>query len=145
MDGVIRCARDFFDYARYAEQGLPLCEDTFEGAVIDHINRGIVILLVDEGNVVRGGISGMPAPWTFNRNIKMMLEFFFWIDPGYRGLSAVKMMRAFERTSRTYGADFLVMVAVHTHLFKGVAKLYEKMGYRPTEQFFIKKLSGDKT
>lgn len=139
IEGIYRCASDFFEYAKYAEQNLPLCKESFCSAVKEYIEKGVVLLL-SNGDDVCGGIAGIIAPWTFNRSIKIMLEFFFWIDPEYRGIHAIKMMKEFEKKSRSMGADFIYMVSVNTFMQDGVDRLYKKLGYSFAEQFHIKEL-----
>ena len=92
LPSITRCARDFFAYADFAQYGLTLDEASFEAMVSSHMKRGIVLLLVDDNNTVRGGIAGAPSPWGFNSAVTIMLELFFWVDPEYRGLSAFRML-----------------------------------------------------
>lgn len=141
MPSILRCAKDFFIYADFAQFGLTLDDDSFNEMVSKYISEGIVLLLVDDDDIVRGGISGMASPWGFNKNITVVMELFFWVDPEYRGRDAIKMLNAFEKAARSKGADKLIMVTVNTDLADGVGRLYEKRGYMLTEKFFIKSLS----
>lgn len=139
LEGITRCARDFFAYAEYDAMGMPLCEASFQDMVTEHINGGVVLLLAD-GPSVRGGIAGKISPWGFNRSIKVMLELFFWVDPDVRGASSIRMLKRFEMASKALGAHQIFMVSVNTHLQDSVDNLYRRMGYDASERFFRKSL-----
>lgn len=138
LPGITRCARDFFQYADFAKYNLVLDEPSFEATVQKHMERGVVLLLVDDDNTVRGGIAGAPSPWGFNSAVTIMLELFFWVDPEYRGLSAFRMLKEFEKASRSLGVDKIGMIAVNTYLADAVGKMYERTGYKLLESFYIK-------
>lgn len=141
MDGIVDCAKKFFEYAKFAEQGLPLDEESFRKTVGGDIKskNGVVLLLKDGpyGEVV-GGIAGKVGPYWMNFGIKILFERFFWINEQYRGTSAVRMIRKFESAGAKIGAKKTAMIAINTHLFDGVKRLYEKCGYSHIEGYFIK-------
>lgn len=138
MAGIVRCAQDFFIYAKFADYGLTLDETSFREMVVEHIYHGVVLLLVDDDNNVKGGIAGMIHPWGFNKSIRILMELFFWIDPDCRGTYAIRMHRAFEKAARSSGADRIMMMSVNTELAEGVGRMYEKFGYKLLERFYIK-------
>ena len=136
LPGITRCARDFFVYAKYTEQGMPLNENDFQAMVGKYIDDGVV-LLMDDGQI-RGGIAGMMNDWGFNNSIKVMVELFYWVDPECRGVSSLKLLKAFERASKSLGADKIFMVSVGTDIQDQVGNLYKRMGYKEHERFYIK-------
>lgn len=140
MPGIVRCAESFFEYAEYAKNGMTLDKSAFEKKVEWYIKdeKGIVLLLVNQGNVC-GGISGYVSEWDFNPAVKILIEFFFWIDPEYRG-NGVRLLKAFESIGKENGAQKIVMISPQTFLKSKVDRMYEKFGYQPTEQFWMKGL-----
>ena len=143
LDGMLQCAKKFHKYAKYTEQGLLLDEGSFNSIVKAYIinPKGIVLLLVDEKDgCIHGMIAGAVFPWSFNKNIQIMLELFYWVDPECRGLNSIRLYKGYEKLAREKGAEFSFMVSVATELQEGVNRLYLRNGYVPQEQFFMKRL-----
>ena len=141
LDGIADCAERFFEYAQYAEQGTPLCRGDFIQMVKGYIesDQGIVLLLMD-GLYVAGGIAGDVRQWGFNKAIKSCIELFYWVDEPYRGRKSIELLKLYERRARELGAHKNIMVSVATELQERVNNLYQRMGYQPYEQFFVKSL-----
>lgn len=143
LDGISRCAEAFFEYAEFKKNGMPTDINSFRRSVSNFINddNGIVLCLVNEDDIVVGGISGMVAPWPFNFRLRMCFEFYWWIDHQYRGgTNAFRMLRAFERESKKLGAKHVVMIGISNDRFKGMERLYSKMGYSHLETLFSKEI-----
>lgn len=141
LDGIYACAAKFFEYAKFAEQGLTLDEYSFKHAVRKYIEdeSGIVLLLKENPyGEVKGGIAGQVMPYWMNRNINLLVEVFYWINPECRGSSGIRMLKEFENEGRRLGANKVVMISVETHLTDKVNALYKRCGYMPFENFFIK-------
>jgi RimJ/RimL family protein N-acetyltransferase len=139
LDGLTECAKRFFEYAGYAEQGTPLDPQSFKDLVQGYIesDNGIVLVLMD-GDKVVGSIAGHVNEWGFNRNIKMAVELHYWVDEGYRGKNSVKMLILYEKYAQALGASKSMMVSIDTHLKDKVGNLYKRMGYREYEKFYSK-------
>jgi len=139
LEGLTQCARRFFEYADYAARGTPLDEDCFKEKVAEYIEdpNGIVLLLMDKDRVA-GGIAGYVGEWCFNKNIKMAVELFYWVDEEYRGLNSAKLFILYEKYAKACGAVRSVMVSIDTHLKEKVRKLYLRRGYKEYERFYIK-------
>ena len=142
LDGITDCCKRFFEYARFEDQGLPLDENSFRNMVAtDYVENpdGIVLLLMNK-LYVAGGIAGKISQWGFNTNIKMCVELFWWVDIPYRGRKSIELLKQYEDKAKALGAHKSVMVSINTHLQDYVNHLYERMGYKKNEQFFIKSL-----
>ena len=142
LPGILGCAKAFFEYAGYAAQGMPLDDGSFNSMVAEYIKnpRGIVVLLMDE-LFVAGGIAGMVFPWGFNREILLCQELFFWVNHEYRGRNSLKLFNEYERLCMARGARHNLMLSVPTELEDGVARLYQKRGYRVLETMFIRRMA----
>jgi len=141
IDGIVKCAEHFFKYASYADLGLYLDNKSFAETVIWQINdkHSVVLLLMDD-LYVAGGISGSFPPWHFNKHTRVCLEFFYWVEPKYRGRNSYKLITEFEQYCEVRGADHIIMLSVPTELAAGVERLYERRGYKPLEKLFIKEV-----
>ena len=139
LNGITDCAKRFFKYAGFEKQGLPLDVESFEEMVAGYIKgqNGIVILLMDE-DYVAGGIAGKVETWGFNKDIKLAIELFYWVDEKYRGKDSVKLLFLYEKFAKALGASKSIMVSVDTHLKGKIDKLYKRMGYSEYEQFYTK-------
>lgn len=140
IPAITRCAESFFEYAKFANDGLELDRVSFQKTVKWYLDNGIILLLINNNKVV-GGISGRIVPWDFNHSIKVALEFFYWVDEEYRGIDSVKLLMQFEEVCKLQGADYVCMISVNTHLEDKVHKLYKKMGYEKVETLFRKRVS----
>jgi GNAT superfamily N-acetyltransferase len=141
MPGITDCAKRFFEYAQFDRQGLTLDVGSFEEMIGEYIKsqNGITILLMDD-YYVAGGIAGLVQEWGFNRDIKLAVELFYWVDEKYRGRNSVKLLMLYEKYAKALGANSSMMVTVNTHLQDKVGAMYERMGYTEYERFYIKNL-----
>lgn len=138
LEGITDCARRFFKYAEFEkEYGLPFDSSSFKEMVANHIENGVVLLLMD-GLYVAGGIAGMIHSWGFNREIKICQELFFWVDEKYRGANSVRLFHEYEKKVKDFGADKIIMISPNTYLQEQVNILYKRMGYKHLEQYWIK-------
>lgn len=140
LDAIANCGERFFNYAGFDKKGLSMDRDSFKDMVLEYIEdeNGIVLLLMNGLNVA-GGICGSVQPWGFNKAIRMGSELFYWIDDQHRGsIKSIQLLSAYDKRVAELGADVNVMVSVDTHLQPKVNHLYERKGYLPLEQFFIK-------
>jgi hypothetical protein len=138
VPGLVRCARNFFKYAKYEEFGMPLDDESFVDMVCEYINSSNCKCLVTEkdGKVV-GSVCGVITPWVFNRNIPFAYEAFYWMESEHRGRVSIKMLSEYEDWVQQYGA-VSVMIQPETNLTEKVGKLYEKRGYKPLEHFWVR-------
>ena len=70
--------------------------------------------------------------------IKVASELMWWVDPDHRGVSATKMLNAYETWARERGCKFAGMVGLGAA--PSTARLYDRRGYAPVERHFMKSL-----
>jgi hypothetical protein len=68
--------------------------------------------------------------------VRLARESLWWIEPEYRGLSAPKMLDAYEDWSRLQDCDYAGMAGMGAD--PDVANLYLRRGYKPAEVHFLK-------
>ena len=99
------------------------------------------ILAYARGNRPVGSIGGMLAPHP-NEDETICMEAFWYFLPEERGkgIAPIKLMKKYEQVAKERGAG-LISMACLDHLDSGrLSNLYEKMGYRPIERSFLKRV-----
>jgi len=100
------------------------------------------LLVVSEcNNKVIGMAGGMVFPFYFNHNHITGQEFFWWLQPEYRGgMVGVKLFKALEDKAKTAGARTFSMIALDSVNPEIVGRIYSKRGYRKSEHTYIRSL-----
>jgi len=89
-----------------------------------------------------GAIGGMFYPCYFNRAHLTGHEFFWWLDPEFRGgLHGLAMLRALEKWALANGCITNQMGALEAQKPDEMIALYRKLGYAPKEYIFCKRLT----
>ena len=70
--------------------------------------------------------------------VRLARETVWWIEPDYRGLSAMRMLDAYERWAQSELCRFSGMAGMGE--FPDVAALYRRRGYLVAETHFLKAL-----
>jgi Acetyltransferase (GNAT) family len=68
--------------------------------------------------------------------VRLAHETVWWIEPDYRGLSAPRMLDAYEDWCHEQDCDFSGLAGMGAD--PGVGKLYLRRGYKPAELHFLK-------
>jgi len=108
----------------------------------DFLNHpgAVVWLAIEDGEAV-GMIGGMVYPMYFNQNHLHAQEFFWWVKPERRNSRAgLRLIDAFEQWAIKQGAATIQMGTVDKASPKSLVRLYEKRGYIPAENSFIRKV-----
>lgn len=104
---------------------VPAKAAAFMGALIDGL--GVVFLAEIDGVVVGGIAGGLIDQW-FNDDL-VAYDYSFFIEPSRRsGITAIKLIRAFEQWAEIRGAKY-VQLGIGTGVnVEGTSRLYESMG-----------------
>jgi Acetyltransferase (GNAT) family len=97
----------------------------------------MLCLVLDVDDAAQGVLMAVAAEHPFGP-VRMARETVWWIEPEYRGLSAVKMLLAFEDWARGQDCDYSGMAGMGAS--PQVAHLYQRRGYRAAEVHFLKAL-----
>lgn len=100
---------------------------------------GILIVLERHGEII-GFAGGMASPIYFNFAHKTGQEFFYWIRPEARGRHGIALLDALEEAARTIGCNSWVMISLAKLNAESTGRFFERRGYRPSENTFIKRL-----
>jgi GNAT superfamily N-acetyltransferase len=126
--------------AFHAASGLPIpfssvMADAMFRATLDDRDKVCLLYVVDD---VPRGILAAHAGLHHFTPIKIAQEIIWWVDPDYRGSSALKMLSAYEEWARERGCVFAGMVGLGAD--PAPSALYQRRGYEPTERHFLKLL-----
>ena len=104
----------------------------------EHGNLQIVTARNDEGVMV-GYVVYIISPWLHYRDHILADGDVFWLHPDYRkGLTGIKLLRAAEDFLKQYGVDFIIN---KVKLHKDIGPLFERMGFKPIERVYAKRIS----
>lgn len=107
---------------------------TFAG-MIDNLDAA-VFLLESDSRVV-GGIGGLISPHYCNYAVRVMSEFFWWVEPASRGSQdAVRLAVVMETWARRRGAAVGDWAALKSSP-PSVDRFYQKRGYNPAETHYV--------
>jgi len=103
----------------------------------------VLALQTDDGKIVGYmGIRSFPNP--LGRGFDAY-EHLMFVHPDYRGMGAVRLIRAAENWAKYHGCNHLILNASYMASAgcDRVCKLYEKMGYRPFEKSYIRAMENN--
>jgi GNAT superfamily N-acetyltransferase len=97
----------------------------------------MLCLVLEQDDAAQGVLMAVAAEHPFGP-VRLATESVWWIEPEYRGLSAVRMLEAFEDWARGQDCDYSGMAGMGAS--PQVASLYARRGYRAAELHFLKAL-----
>lgn len=131
---LVKMGQDFLRSTAY--QGLiPENLSAMESAarmLIDRTPDTGVILVADVGTPVDSALVGMLGLVLTAHPISgesVASELWWWVDPAFRGITGIKLLRAAQQWAIALGANKIYMIAPDAD----VETLYRKMGYRKIE------------
>lgn len=97
------------------------------------------LFVSDYGGQLVGMVGALAFPFYFNAHHMTAQELFWWVSPEYRrGVSGMKLLRAVEQWAKDKGCKTMMMISLPKLADSPAAAVYEKTGYRASEQTFIK-------
>lgn len=98
------------------------------------------VFVQEEGDEVVGMFVGLATPCFFSHTVQTV-EIMWYVDPDHRGSRAAwRMVERFEGWSKEQGAASVSIVNLSILKADKVGKLYERKGYKMTENTFAKEL-----
>lgn len=135
IDRMIELGQRFHAYAAVAE--IPFDPESFRLT----IERGMLdtdqcYLVAEVGGTVLAMAGAIAYPPYFNHATKTGQELFWWSECG----EGMRLHDALASWARGRGCQSFAMIALADDRSERMARLYKRMGYRPSEQTFIKRL-----
>lgn len=135
MPQMLANARKFIDSIP-AYKNLPYDPVSMEAEFLAMMEGGIILVAEVDG-IHLGGIGALLSPLFFNPSIRVMVERFYWVEPGERSAGVGKALFTAFREAAQKSADYLVMISLAD---ERTDSLYKKLGMVETERFFWSKL-----
>lgn len=117
------------------------CAEDCAASLAAFLEAGCFICLVSETDgAINGMAAGVVSPVYFNASHLSGEELFWWVDDGAPQLTGIRLLDALERAARERGCATWQMKSLARLGGDRMTALYERRGYRPTEQSFMKRL-----
>lgn len=98
------------------------------------------ICIVAEGAGIEGMAAGVTSPAYFNHAHTSGEELFWWVSSTAPQMTGIRLLEALEHEARRLGCQTWQMKSLARLGGDRMTKLYERRGYRASEQAFIKEL-----
>lgn len=136
VDAIVEMARKFYPASGYAEIG-PMADVAPAGLAIVCMQTGVA-LVAERGGQLVGMVILAVTPFEFNVELEIAHELAFWIEPEHRGgMLAARLVRAAEDACRERGVRALRMAKLASS-GDDVGRLYQALGFKPSESYFSK-------
>lgn len=116
-----------------AAVGMPFDETSTAETLLRLMDSPDGVLLVGDG----GMVGGIVYPAYFASDYRMAQELFWWSETPGLGRA---LLNGLEQWARSVGAKSLTMLAMADMRADAVGRLYQRAGYRPLENTFVKAL-----
>lgn len=146
VDALVAMAQRFYPESPYPhiygdmpkEQAAGLVIVAMQGLASHGVAPGIMLVAEEDGELT-GMVCMFLDAATFTPNV-IAGEIVWWVEPEHRGgATAVRLLKAAEDTAKARGANVIRMAALSTSP-EQAGKLYERMGYAPTEVYYTKRV-----
>lgn len=120
----------------WARIGVPYDRDAAEALLLALINGddSAVFVTHDRAAMMGAVVHG----WHFNPAVRTATELFWWAEPSARG--AKSLIDAAERWAASRGARTFNMASQHHMRSPALGRVYERLGYAPSEHVYIKEI-----
>lgn len=136
---MVELGHQLHQNSRYASQEYDggIVSSFIEGLISGH---GVAFVAEISGQVVGGFLGGITEQWFSTQ--KVAFDYSFFIEPKHRhGITAVKLLKAFEHWAVGMGADH-IQIGITTDInTEGTSRFYRAMGFDDIGQFFGKEVT----
>lgn len=133
---IVEMAQRFYPTSGY-ERIAPLTETQAAGLVLVTMETGVMLVAESDGDIVAMACLHV-EPFLFNPATTIAQEIVFWIEPEHRGgMLAARMLKAIDAACKEQGVDVIRMATLPGSPPQA-AHLYERMGYTPSESYFVR-------
>lgn len=99
-----------------------------------------ICLVADVDYRIVGMAAGITSPVYFNHDHRSGEELFWWVSESAPNMTGIRLLDALEFEAKEQGCQTWQMKALARLGGERMIKLYERRGYRASEQMFIKEL-----
>jgi GNAT superfamily N-acetyltransferase len=136
---IARLGGKFHAQAGWSE--IAYSADDCAASLAAFMEAGCFLCIVAEvdGDIL-GMAAGVVSPVYFNRDHLSGEELFWWVDADAPQLTGLRLLDALEMVARERGCQTWQMKSLARLNGERMKRLYERRGYRASEQTFIKRL-----
>jgi GNAT superfamily N-acetyltransferase len=102
---------------------------------------GGTLLVAESGERAVGMAACVVFPFYANMNTKIAQEIFWYAKPDFRNGVGAALLDELEEDARRKGADVFMSAAIAGLRDGAIGRVYERRGYKPVENSYIRKLS----
>lgn len=138
---VIEMGREFFEQSGNAAF-TTFDEPSFTTTVIS-LMSGVAngtLLVAESAEQAVGMAAHVVFPFYANMNTKISQEIFWFVKPDFRNGIGAALLDELEADARRKGADVFMSAAIAGLRDGAIKRVYERRGYRPSENTFIRSL-----
>lgn len=104
------------------------------------VGNGALLVAVVDGEAV-GIAAHVVFPFYANMNTKVGQEMFWYCKPDFRNGVGAALLDELEADARRKGADVFMSAAIAGLRDAAIGRVYQRRGYKPAENTFIRRLS----
>ncbi|HDA7473283.1 TPA: GNAT family N-acetyltransferase, partial [Staphylococcus aureus] len=138
---VIEMGREFFDQS--GNNFTVFDEASFTATVIalmSGVSNGS-LLVAESADRLVGMTACVVFPFYANMATKIGQEIFWFVKSDHRNGIGASLLDELEADARRRGADVFMSAAIAGLRDKAIGRVYEKRGYKPAENTYIRRLS----
>lgn len=139
---VIEMGREFFEQSGNGAF-TTFDEPSFTATVISlmsGVNKATLLVAESAGRTV-GMAAHVVFPFYANMNTNISQEIFWFVKPDFRNGIGSALLEELEADARRKGADVFMSAAIAGLRDGAIARVYERRGYKPAENTFIRHLN----
>lgn len=137
---LIEMGREFFEQSGNGAF-TTFDEPSFIATVISLMSGAGTLLVAETGGRVVGMAACVVFPFYANMSTKIGQEIFWFCKPDFRNGIGGALLDELEADAQRKGADVFMSAAIAGLRDGAIARVYERRGYKPAENTFLRKLS----
>lgn len=116
-------------------------EPSFISTIISLMSGAGTLLVAETADRVVGMAASVVFPFYANMQTRIAQEVFWFCKPDFRKGIGAALLDELEADAQRKGADVFMSAAIAGLRDGAIARVYERRGYKPAENTFLRKLS----
>lgn len=138
IEGLVDLGLRFLANTPYAN--LPgVTRESVRRGLATTIDEGVVFAAEFEGTFVGLCAGAMCGPW-FAAEARIGVELSWWVDPEFRGVAGIRLLRDFEAWAIAQGAKRLAFSDLILEGETTAGTILERLGYRMVERTYFREV-----
>lgn len=137
---IIDMGREFFEQSGNGAF-TTFDENSFISTVMSLMSGAGTLLVAESGERAVGMAASVVFPFYANMNTRICQEVFWFCKPDFRSGIGGALLDELEADAQRKGSDVFMSAAIAGLRDGAIARVYERRGYKPAENTFIRRLS----